>query len=52
VVLLLGMAFTSWSLAMDEHGEHRDLRDSDCWSIIPYVHRRMGLYCSSLALHV
>jgi hypothetical protein len=26
---------------MDEHGEHQDLRDSDRWSVIPYVYGRM-----------
>jgi hypothetical protein len=38
----------SWSLAMDERSGHKDLCGSDSWSIIPYVHRRTELYCSSL----
>jgi hypothetical protein len=42
VVLLLERALVSWSLAMDE----RD--GSSRRSIIPYVHRRTELYCSSL----
>jgi hypothetical protein len=33
---------------MDERGEHKNLRDLDCQSIIPYVYRRTELYCSSL----
>jgi hypothetical protein len=52
VVLLLERDLVSWSLAMDEHGEHEDLCGSDRRSIIPYVHGRMKLYCSSLALPV
>jgi hypothetical protein len=35
---------------MDEHGGHDDLYGSGRRSVIPYVHRRMRLYCSSLAL--
>jgi hypothetical protein len=39
---------------MDEHGEHRDLRDSSCRSVIPYVHGRDGcciaVCCSSIGL--
>jgi hypothetical protein len=33
---------------MKEHDGHEDLRDSYCWSVIPYVHRRMEvvLQCS------
>jgi hypothetical protein len=27
-------------LAMDKHDEHRDLRGSSRWSVIPYVHER------------
>jgi hypothetical protein len=30
-------------LALDERRGHQDLRDSDRRSVIPYVHRRMGL---------
>jgi hypothetical protein len=52
VVILLESAFVSWSLAMDEHGEHEDLRGSNHRSVIPYVHGRMELYYSSLALPV
>jgi hypothetical protein len=52
VVLLLERDLVSWSLAMDEHGEHEDLCGSGHRSIIPYVHGRMKLYCSSLALPV
>jgi hypothetical protein len=28
---------------MKEHGEYNDLRGSDRQSVIPYVHRRMGV---------
>jgi hypothetical protein len=52
VNLLLGRALASWSLAMDEHGEHKDLCGLDHRSVIPYVHGGIGLYCSSLALPV
>jgi hypothetical protein len=48
VVLLLGRALASWSLAIDEYSGYEDLRDSGRWSVIPYVHGRTGLYCSSL----
>jgi hypothetical protein len=34
---------------MDEHGEHRDLCGSGCWSIIPYVHGRGVCYITILA---
>jgi hypothetical protein len=51
-VLLLEMALVSWSLAMDEYGEHEDLRGSDHRSVIPHIHGRMELYCSRLALPV
>jgi hypothetical protein len=50
VVLLLNRALTSWSLAMDEHGGHEDLRGSSHQRIIPYVHGRTELYYSSLPL--
>jgi hypothetical protein len=33
---------------MDERGGHEDLRDSGHRIVIPYVHRRTELYCSSL----
>jgi hypothetical protein len=45
---LLEGALVSWSLAMDERDGHEDLRGSDRRSVIPYVHGRMKLYCSSL----
>jgi hypothetical protein len=48
VVLLLEMFLVSWSLGIDERGGHEDLRGSGRQSIIPYVHGRMELYCSSL----
>jgi hypothetical protein len=48
VILLLERALVSWSLAIDEHGGHEDLRSSGRRSVIPYVHGRTGLYCSSL----
>jgi hypothetical protein len=48
VVLLLERVLVSWSLAINEHGGHEDLCGSGRQSIIPYVHERTGLYCSSL----
>jgi hypothetical protein len=48
VVLLLERDLISWSLAMDECGGHEDLRGSGHRSVIPYVHERTELYCSSL----
>jgi hypothetical protein len=48
VVLLLEGAVVCWSLAMDERGGHEDLRGLARRSVIPYVHERMELYCSSL----
>jgi hypothetical protein len=30
-------------LALDERSGHQDLRGSGRWSIIPYVHGRMGV---------
>jgi hypothetical protein len=48
VILLWGMALASWSLAMDERGGHQDLRGSGRRRVIPYVHRRTELYCTSL----
>jgi hypothetical protein len=47
VVLLLERAWISWLLAQ---GGHKDLRGSGHQSVIPYVHKRMELYCSTLAL--
>jgi hypothetical protein len=49
MVLLWGRALASWSLAMDESGGHQDLRGSGRWSVIPYVHGRTKLYCTSLS---
>jgi hypothetical protein len=48
VVLLLEGVLVSWSLAIDEHGGHKDLRGSGRRSVIPYVYGRTELYCSSL----
>jgi hypothetical protein len=48
VVLLLEGDLVSWSLAMNERGGHEDLCSVDRQSVIPYVHGRTGLYCSSL----
>jgi hypothetical protein len=48
VVLLLEGDLISWSLVIDECSGHKDLRDSDRWSVISYVHGRIELYCSSL----
>jgi hypothetical protein len=48
VVFLLEGALVSWSLAMDERGGHEDLRGLGRRSVIPYVHGRTELYCSSL----
>jgi hypothetical protein len=48
VVLLLEGVLVSWSLAMDEHGGHKDLHGSGRRSVIPYVHGRTELYYSSM----
>jgi hypothetical protein len=48
MILLLKRALISWSLAMDERSGHEDLHGSGRWSIIPYVHGRTELYCSSM----
>jgi hypothetical protein len=48
VVLLLERVLISWLVAMDECGEHEDLCGSGRRSVIPYVHGRTELYCSSL----
>jgi hypothetical protein len=48
VVLLWGRPLPSWLLAIDEHSEHEGLRGSGRRSIIPYIHGRTELYCSSL----
>jgi hypothetical protein len=50
VVLLLEGDLVSWSLAMDKRGGHKDLRGSGRRSVIPYVHGRTELYCSSLPI--
>jgi hypothetical protein len=50
VVLLLERALVSWSSAIDERSELKDLIGSDRRSVISYIHGRMLLYCSSLAL--
>jgi hypothetical protein len=34
---------------MDEHGGHQDLRGSGYRSVIPYIHGRIEMYCSSLS---
>jgi hypothetical protein len=48
VILLLEGALVSWSLAMDARGGHKDLRGLGHRSIIPYIHGRTKLYCSSM----
>jgi hypothetical protein len=48
MILLLEGALVSWSLAMDERDGHEDLCGLGHRSIIPYVHGRIELYCSSL----
>jgi hypothetical protein len=48
VVLLWGRHLASWSLALDIHNGHEDLRGSSRRSVIPYVHGRTELYYSSL----
>jgi hypothetical protein len=50
MVFLLERALISWSSAIDEHGEHKNLRGLDRRGVTPYVHGRMKLYCSSLTL--
>jgi hypothetical protein len=45
---LLERVLFFWSLAINEHGRHEDLRSSDRRSVIPYVHGRIELYCSNL----
>jgi hypothetical protein len=37
---------------MDERGGHENLRGLGRRSVIPYIHERIELYCSSLALPV
>jgi hypothetical protein len=48
VVLLLEGIVVSWSLAIDERNEHEDLCGSGHRSVVPYVHGRTELYCSSM----
>jgi hypothetical protein len=48
MVLLWGRHLASRLLAIDEHSGLEDLHDSDYQSVIPYVHGRTELYCSSL----
>jgi hypothetical protein len=48
VVLLLERALISWSLAIDERDEHKNLHGLDHRSVIPYIHGMTGLYCSNL----
>jgi hypothetical protein len=38
VVLLWGRFLASWSLALDKHSGHEDLRDSGHRSVIHYIH--------------
>jgi hypothetical protein len=49
VVLLLEGDLVSCSLAMDERSGHKDLCGLGRQSVIPYVHGRIELYCSSLS---
>jgi hypothetical protein len=48
MVLLLERALVYWSLVFDERGGQGNLRGSGHRSVIPYVHGRTVLYCSSL----
>jgi hypothetical protein len=48
VVFLWERLLTSWFLAIDEHSGLEVLRDLSHQSVIPYVHGRTVLYCSSL----
>jgi hypothetical protein len=43
VALLLEEVLVSCSLAMDKHGGHEDLCDSNHRSVILYVHERTGI---------
>jgi hypothetical protein len=52
VVLLLVRGLISWPSAIDERSEYKDLHGLGRRSVISYVHRRMELYCPSLALPV
>jgi hypothetical protein len=48
VILLLEGVLVSWSLAIDECGGYENLYGSDRQSVIPYIHGRIELYCSSM----
>jgi hypothetical protein len=48
VVLLLKRDLVSWSLTMVERGRHEDLCGLGHRSVIPYIHGRTELYCSTL----
>jgi hypothetical protein len=48
VVILLERVLVFWLLAIDEHDGYEDLCGLVRQSVIPYVHERTGLYCSSL----
>jgi hypothetical protein len=48
VVLLWGRPSASWLLGIAEHSGHQGLCGLGRHSIIPYVHGRTMLYCSSL----
>jgi hypothetical protein len=50
VVLLLEGLRSHEELAIRGYGGHEDLRGLGRWSIIPYVHGRMKLYCRVLVL--
>jgi hypothetical protein len=48
MVLLLEGTLVSWSLAMDERGRHEDLCGLIHRNVIPYIHGRTELYCTSI----
>jgi hypothetical protein len=48
VVLLWGRHLASWLVAIDEHSGLKGFHGSGRRSIIPYVHGRTVLYCSSM----
>jgi hypothetical protein len=50
VVLLLEGDLVSWSRDIDERDEHKNLRGSNRWSVIPYVHERTGVVLFKSAL--
>jgi hypothetical protein len=49
VILSLERTLVTWPLAIDARGVHEDLRGSGRQSVIPYIHERTVLYCSSLS---